>query len=54
MVGLRSWMGLTRCGTIDELRTNAEFVRISGAGIQESHVPDVTIPKESPNYRLGS
>ncbi|SUG76862.1 inosine 5'-monophosphate dehydrogenase [Salmonella enterica subsp. enterica] len=38
----------------DELRTKAEFVRISGAGIQESHVHDVTITKESPNYRLGS
>ena len=38
----------------DLLRTKAEFVRISGAGIQESHVHDVTITKESPNYRLGS
>ena len=37
MGGLRSCMGLTGCGTIDELRTKAEFVRISGAGIQESH-----------------
>ena len=54
MGGLRSCMGLTGCGTIDELRTKAEFVRISGAGIQESHVHDVTITKESPNYRLGS
>ncbi|KPD02665.1 IMP dehydrogenase [Moellerella wisconsensis] len=53
MGGLRSCMGLTGCGTIDELRTKAEFVRISGAGIQESHVHDVTITKESPNYRLG-
>ncbi len=52
MGGLRSCMGLTGCGTIDELRTKAEFVRISGAGIQESHVHDVTITKESPNYRL--
>lgn len=47
MGGLRSCMGLTGCGTIDELRTKAEFVRISGAGIQESHVHDVTITKES-------
>ena len=47
-------MGLTGCGTIDALRTKAEFVRISGAGIQESHVHDVTITKESPNYRMGS
>jgi IMP dehydrogenase/GMP reductase len=54
MGGLRSCMGLTGCGTIDLLRTKAEFVRISGAGIQESHVHDVTITKESPNYRLGS
>ena len=52
MGGLRSCMGLTGCGTIDLLRTKAEFVRISGAGIQESHVHDVTITKESPNYRL--
>lgn len=52
MGGLRSCMGLTGCATIDELRTKAEFVRISGAGIQESHVHDVTITKESPNYRL--
>lgn len=54
MGGLRSCMGLTGCGTIDLLRTKAEFVRISGAGIRESHVHDVTITKESPNYRLGS
>ncbi|MGL9735003.1 MAG: IMP dehydrogenase [Symbiopectobacterium sp.] len=53
MGGLRSCMGLTGCGTIDALRTQAEFVRISGAGIQESHVHDVTITKESPNYRMG-
>ena len=51
MGGLRSCMGLTGCGTIDLLRTKAEFVRISGAGIQESHVHDVTITKEPPNYR---
>lgn len=53
MGGLRSAMGLTGCGTIDDLRTKAEFVKISGAGIQESHVHDVTITKEAPNYRLG-
>ncbi|BAE75024.1 Inosine-5'-monophosphate dehydrogenase [Sodalis glossinidius str. 'morsitans'] len=53
MGGLRSCMGLTGCSTIDDLRTKAEFVRISGAGIQESHVHDVAITKESPNYRLG-
>lgn len=54
MGGLRSCMGLTGCGTIDDLRTKAEFVRISSAGISESHVHDVTITKESPNYRMGS
>lgn len=54
MGGLRSCMGLTGCANIDQLRTRAEFVRISGAGISESHVHDVTITKESPNYRMGS
>ncbi|AFP85165.1 IMP dehydrogenase [secondary endosymbiont of Ctenarytaina eucalypti] len=53
MGGLRSCMGLTGCATVDDLRTKAEFVRISGAGIKESHVHDVTITKESPNYRMG-
>ena len=53
MGGLRSCMGLTGCATIDELRTKAEFVRISGAGIKESHVHDVTITKEAPNYQAG-
>lgn len=53
MGGLRSCMGLTGCPTIEELRTKAEFVRISGAGIKESHVHDVTITKEAPNYRMG-
>lgn len=52
MGGLRSCMGLTGCATIDELRTKAQFVRISGAGIKESHVHDVTITKEAPNYRM--
>ncbi|KDM91946.1 IMP dehydrogenase [Photobacterium galatheae] len=53
MGGLRSSMGLTGSATIEALRTKAEFVRISGAGMQESHVHDVTITKEAPNYRLG-
>ena len=53
MGGLRSCMGLTGCATIEELRTKVEFVRISGAGIKESHVHDVTITKEAPNYRMG-
>ncbi|UTV27138.1 IMP dehydrogenase [Photobacterium atrarenae] len=51
--GLRSSMGLTGSATIDDMRTKAEFVRISGAGMKESHVHDVTITKEAPNYRLG-
>ena len=50
--GLRSAMGLTGCHTIDELRTKAQFVSISNAGIRESHVHDVSISKEAPNYRL--
>lgn len=53
MGGLRSCMGLTGCAAIEELRTKAKFVRISGAGIKESHVHDVTITKEAPNYRMG-
>ncbi|KLV05976.1 inosine-5-monophosphate dehydrogenase [Photobacterium aquae] len=53
MGGLRSSMGLTGSATIEELRTKAEFVRISGAGMKESHVHDVTITKEAPNYRMG-
>lgn len=52
MGGLRSCMGLTGCPTIEALRTKAQFVRISGAGIKESHVHDVTITKEAPNYRM--
>lgn len=52
MGGLRSCMGLTGCATIDDLQTKAEFVRISNAGIRESHVHDVCITKESPNYRM--
>ena len=51
MGGLRSAMGLTGCATIDELRTKARFVRITGAGIRESHVHDVSITKEAPNYQ---
>ncbi|HAS8623143.1 TPA: IMP dehydrogenase, partial [Vibrio vulnificus] len=53
MGGLRSSMGLTGSATIEEMRTKAEFVRITGAGMQESHVHDVQITKEAPNYRLG-
>ncbi len=49
--GLRAAMGYTGCGTIAEMQTKAEFVRITGAGLRESHVHDVTITAEAPNYR---
>jgi len=52
MGGLRSSMGYVGCATIDEMRTRPEFVRVSGAGMRESHVHDVTITKEAPNYRV--
>ncbi len=52
MGGLRSSMGYTGCKTIDEMRTRPEFVRITSAGIHESHVHDVQITKEAPNYRV--
>ena len=48
--GLRSGMGYAGCKTIDELRSNARFVRITSAGLSESHVHDVQITKEAPNY----
>jgi len=50
--GIRSSMGLTGCPSIDEMRTKPEFVRITGAGVSESHVHDVSITKEAPNYRV--
>ncbi len=50
--GMRSSMGYTGCATIDEMRVKPEFVRITGAGIKESHVHDVQITKEAPNYRV--
>lgn len=50
--GLRSSMGYCGCKTIDEMRTKAEFVEITAAGMRESHVHDVKITKEAPNYRL--
>ena len=52
MGGLRSSMGYTGCNGIDELRSKAEFVEITLAGIRESHVHDVQITKEAPNYRV--
>ena len=49
--GLRAAMGYTGCDNIAEMRTRPKFVRITGAGRRESHVHDVTITKEPPNYR---
>ncbi len=48
--GLRAAMGYTGCATIEAMRRNCRFVRITGAGLSESHVHDVTITQESPNY----
>jgi IMP dehydrogenase len=50
--GIRSSMGYTGCADIDQMRTRPEFVRVTGAGMAESHVHDVTITKEAPNYRF--
>jgi IMP dehydrogenase len=51
--GLRAAMGYTGCGTIEEMRSQCRFVKITGAGLKESHVHDVQITRESPNYRMG-
>ncbi|MBO6866152.1 MAG: IMP dehydrogenase [Thalassococcus sp.] len=51
--GLRAAMGYTGCATVDEMRQNCQFVKITGAGLRESHVHDVQITRESPNYRVG-
>jgi len=51
--GLRAAMGYTGCATIEEMRRNCKFVRITGAGLKEGHVHDVQITRESPNYRIG-
>jgi IMP dehydrogenase len=48
--GLRSGMGLAGCSTVDQLRLEAKLVRISSAGLKESHAHDVVITKEAPNY----
>jgi IMP dehydrogenase len=50
--GLRAGMGYCGCRNIDELRTKARFIKISSAGLRESHVHDVIITKEAPNYRV--
>ena len=52
--GIRSSMGYTGCATIEEMRTRPQFVRITNAGVKESHVHDVTITKEAPNYRTNN
>ena len=51
--GLRASMGYTGCANIDEMRTKPEFVKVTSAGMKESHVHDVTITKEAPNYPVG-
>jgi IMP dehydrogenase len=51
--GLRAAMGYTGCATVEEMRRNCQFVKITSAGLRESHVHDVTITRESPNYRVG-
>ncbi|MDO7558844.1 MAG: IMP dehydrogenase [Loktanella sp.] len=51
--GLRAAMGYTGNATVAEMRKNCQFVRITGAGLKESHVHDVQITRESPNYRIG-
>ncbi|KZY39216.1 IMP dehydrogenase [Alcanivorax sp. HI0083] len=53
MGGLRASMGYTGCATIEEMRTKPEFVKVTNAGMKESHVHDVTITKEAPNYPVG-
>jgi len=52
MGGLRSGMGYTGCRTIRELKDNGQFMRITNAGLRESHVHDVNITHEAPNYRI--
>ncbi len=52
--GLRASMGYTGCATVKEMREKSEFVRMTGAGFKESHVHDVTITREAPNYRTES
>ena len=51
--GLRAAMGYAGCATVAEMRKNCSFVKITGAGLKESHVHDVQITRESPNYRIG-
>ena len=51
--GLRAGMGYCGCGSIDELQSKAKFMRITGAGLKESHPHDIFITKEAPNYSAG-
>jgi IMP dehydrogenase len=51
MAGMLASMGYLGCRTIEEVRTKAEFVEVTAAGMRESHVHDVQITKEAPNYR---
>ena len=50
--GLRAGMGYCGCHSIQELQTNTEFIRVSTAGIRESHPHDITITEEPPNYQV--
>jgi IMP dehydrogenase len=50
MGGVRSSMGYAGCGTVHDMRTKPQFVRVTSAGMSESHVHDVSITKEAPNY----
>ena len=51
--GLRAAMGYTGNATIKGMQTNSQFLRITGSGLRESHVHDVDIVREAPNYRVG-
>jgi IMP dehydrogenase len=51
--GLRASMGYVGCAIIEEMRSRPNFVQVSNAGVRESHVHDVQITKEPPNYRAG-
>ena len=50
--GLRAGMGLSGCSDLPELHSNAQFVRVTGAGLKESHAHDIVVTKEAPNYRI--
>jgi len=52
MGGVRASMGYTGCASIEDMRTKPEFIRVTNAGVKESHVHDVSITKEAPNYRV--